>query len=61
MSEPLWQEDYFAETHRGGRLQQRLTNTHRMFDYQWPGLDRIGIALFDDATRQVKTFLASPV
>ncbi|NOY14496.1 MAG: hypothetical protein GXP51_12810, partial [Deltaproteobacteria bacterium] len=30
-------------------------------DYQWPGLDRIGIALFDDATRQVKTFLASPV
>lgn len=60
MSESLLQQDFFAEIHRGGRLQDRLANAHQMFSSQYPGLDRIGIALFDDSTQQVKTFLASP-
>lgn len=61
MAEPLIQKDLFADIHRGGRLQVRLANAHKMFCRQCPGLDRIGIALFDDATRLVKTFLASPL
>lgn len=61
MSETLCREDFFSEIHRSGRLQDRLANAHEMFNRQCPGLDRIGIALFDDATRQIKTFLASPM
>jgi HD-GYP domain-containing protein (c-di-GMP phosphodiesterase class II) len=61
MLEPLIQQDLFADIHRGGRLQERLANAHKMFNLQSPGLDRIGIALFDEATCRVKTFLASPV
>ncbi len=61
MAEPLYQNDFYADIHRRGRLQERLAAAHRMFNLQCPGLDRIGIALFDAATRQVKTFLASPL
>jgi len=60
MTEPLSQQDFYADIHRGGRLQERLAAAHQMYNRQCPGLDRIGIALFDGATRQVKTFLASP-
>lgn len=61
MTAPLIQQDFYADIHRGGRLQERLAAAHQMYNRQCPGLDRIGIALFDGATRQVKTFLASPV
>lgn len=54
-------EDYFAEVHRHGRLQDRLCRARKMFNRQCPGLDRVGVALFDGALRQVKTFIASPV
>ncbi|SHJ04717.1 metal dependent phosphohydrolase [Malonomonas rubra DSM 5091] len=53
-------EDYFSNLHNGGRLQDRLSAAHQMFNRQCPGIARVGIALFDGATRKVKTFLASP-
>jgi len=56
----ICREDFFAEIHQRGRLQERLAKAHEMFNRQCPGLDRIGIALFDGAIRKVKTFIASP-
>ena len=53
------QQDAFAGLHTGGSLQQRLSHAHEMFNRQCPGIARIGIALFDDSTGQVRTFLAS--
>lgn len=60
MEMPIFRLDHFTDIHSGGRLQDRLAAAHKMFNLQCPGLDRIGIALFDGKTRQVKTFLASP-
>lgn len=55
-----YQEDYFAQIHQGGCLQDRLAKARQMFNRQCPGIDRIGIALFDETTGKVKTYLASP-
>lgn len=60
MTEETFRTDNFTEVHNSGRLQDRLAKAHQMFNQQSPGLDRIGIALFDGATHRVKTFLASP-
>lgn len=56
----IYREDFFAGIHQRGRLQERLSDAHEMFDRLCPGLDRIGIALCDEVLHQVKTFLASP-
>jgi HD-GYP domain-containing protein (c-di-GMP phosphodiesterase class II) len=56
----IYREDFFAEVHQRGRLQERLSRAHEMFNRQCPGLDRVGVAWFDGALRQVKTFIASP-
>ncbi len=56
----LFKEDYFADIHQRGRLQERLAKAHEIFNSRAPGLDRIGIALCDESFAQVKTFLASP-
>ncbi|WP_303722530.1 HD-GYP domain-containing protein [Malonomonas rubra] len=56
----LYRDDFFAEIHQRGRLQERLARAHQFFDQCCPGLDRIGIALCDDSLEKVKTFLASP-
>ena len=56
----ICREDFFADIHQRGRLQERLSSAHGMFDRLCPGLDRIGIALCDEVLHQVKTFLASP-
>lgn len=56
----IYREDFFADIHQHGRLQERLASLHEIFNRRTPGLARIGIALFDEALRQVKTFLASP-
>ena len=53
-------EDHFADMHQPGRLQDRLAAMHASFARRMPGLDRIGIALYDEPLRQVRTFLASP-
>jgi len=60
MAATTFSEDYFSNLHNGGRLQDRLSAAHQMFNRQCPGIARVGIALFDSATGKVKTFLASP-
>jgi len=60
MPAPLYEEDFFAEIHQGGSLQERLTRSWQMFNRQCPGIDRIGIALYDETTGKVKTYLAAP-
>lgn len=60
MPTPLYQEDFFAEIHQGGSMQERLARARQMFNRQCPGIDRIGIALFDETTGKVKTYLAAP-
>jgi len=60
MPAPVYEEDFFAEIHQGGSLQERLTRSWQMFSRQCPGIDRIGIALFDETTGKVKTYLAAP-
>lgn len=56
----ILREDHFADLHQQGRLQDRLAAMHASFSRRLPGLDRIGIALYDEPLRQVRTFLASP-
>ena len=53
-------DDCFAGIHQGGSLQQRLAEALRMFRRQCSGIDRIGVALFDDGRRELSTYLAAP-
>jgi HD-GYP domain-containing protein (c-di-GMP phosphodiesterase class II) len=60
MPVPCYQADFFAELHQGGRLQDRLTKAWQMFNQQCPGIDRLSVALFQEAPGRVKTYLAAP-
>ena len=59
MFEPAVQIDLFSTVQSSGSLQQRLASAHEMFNRRCPGVARIGVALFDNSTGQVRTFLAS--
>ena len=48
----ILREDHFADMHQRGRLQDRLASMHASFVRRLPGLDRIGIALYDEPLRK---------
>jgi HD-GYP domain-containing protein (c-di-GMP phosphodiesterase class II) len=60
MQQILFREDPLARLETTSTYQGKLTVVHDVLKNRCPGIDRISVALYDDKTQTLKTFISSP-
>lgn len=61
MERIVFREDPLARLGTASTYQEKLTIVHDVLKKRCSGIDRISIALYDNQTHSLKTFIASPV
>jgi len=61
MAQILFHEDPLARLETTSTYQGKLSVIHEVFKRRCSGIDRISIALYDNQTHSLKTFIASPL
>lgn len=60
MEQVVFREDPLGGLATASTYQEKLTVVHSVLKKRCPGIDRIGVALYDKQTQSLKTFIASP-
>lgn len=60
MQQVIFREDPLAKLANTSTYQGKLAVVHDVLKQRCPGVDRISVALYDDQTHSLKTFIASP-
>lgn len=61
MEQVVFTEDPLARLEDASTYQAKLTVVHDILKKNCPGIDRVSIALYDNQSQALKTFLAAPV
>ena len=60
MDQIVFREDPLLRLNTASTYQEKLSLVHDALKKRCPGIDRISVALYDEKTRTLKTFIASP-
>ena len=60
MEQIVFREDPLSRLDTASTYQEKLSLAHDALKKRCPGIDRISVALYDEKTRTLKTFIASP-
>ena len=61
MEQIVFHADPLASIATASTYQEKLAIVHGVLKKRCPGIDRISIALYDNQTHSLKTFIASPI